>query len=174
MLHTSTPLAGITGAVRRELAGIDPSLPLFNVRSMNDVIADNAAGEQFITLLIGIFATVALLLAAIGIYGVLSYAVTQRTQEIGIRMSLGATRPHIFRLVIGQGSRMILLGFALGVVGAFAAQRLLTSSLHVIKPNDPAIYVAAPLCLALIALLACYMPARRATRVDPLLALRHE
>jgi len=174
MLHTSAPLAGITDAVRHELAGIDPSLPLFNVRSMNDVIADNAAGEQFITLLIGIFATLALLLAAIGIYGVLSYAVTQRTQEIGIRMSLGATRPHIFRLVIGQGSRMILLGFALGVVGAFAAQRLLASSLHVIKPNDPAIYIAAPLCLVLIALLACYIPARRATRVDPLLALRHE
>src|SRR5262249_7750977 len=108
MLHTSTPLAGIAQAVRHELASLDSSLALFNVRSMSDVIADNAAGEQFITLLIGIFASLALLLAAVGIYGVLSYAVTQRTQKIGIRMSLGATRPHIFRLLFGQGSPALL------------------------------------------------------------------
>jgi putative ABC transport system permease protein len=125
-------------------------------------------------MLIGIFACLALLLAAVGIYGVLSYAVTQRTKEIGIRMSLGATRRHVIRLVLSQGSRLVAFGFMLGVVGAFAGQRLMARSLHAIKANDPAIYVAAPLCLALIAMLACYVPARRATRVDPLIALRHE
>ncbi|HEY6253287.1 MAG TPA: ABC transporter permease [Candidatus Angelobacter sp.] len=173
VLHTSSA-AGIAEAVRHELARLDPSLPLYNVRAMNDVVAEHAAGEEFITLLIGVFAAIALLLAAIGIYGVLSYAVTQRTREIGIRMSLGATHQHVLRLVLGHGSRLILLGFALGVVAAFSLQRLLASSLHVVKANDPAIYFAAPLCLVLIALLACYIPARRATRVDPLLALRHE
>lgn len=173
VLHTSGS-AGITDAVRHELVRLDSSLPLYNVRSMNDVVAENSAGEEFITMLIGIFAAIALLLAAIGIYGVLSYAVTQRTQEIGIRMSLGATHQHVLRLVLGQGSRLILLGFAVGVAAAFSLQHLLKSSLHVIKANDPAIYIAAPLSLVLIALLACYVPARRATHVDPLLALRRE
>lgn len=174
VLHTSGPSTGIIESVRRELARLDSSLPLYSVRSMNDVVAENSAGEEFITMLIGIFAAIALLLAAIGIYGVLSYAVTQRTQEIGIRMSLGATHQHVLRLVLGQGSRLILLGFAVGVAAAFSFQRLLKSSLHVIKANDPLIYIVAPLCLVLIALLASYVPARRATRVDPLLALRHE
>ncbi|HEY6971215.1 MAG TPA: ABC transporter permease [Candidatus Angelobacter sp.] len=174
VVHTSAPLAGFADAVRHELKQIDSTLPLFSVRSMSAVIAESAAGEEFITLLIGIFASVALLLASVGIYGVLSYAVTQRTQEIGIRMSLGATQAHVLRLVLAQGGRLILCGFVLGVAGAFAVQRLLASSLHAVKANDPAIYVAAPLCLVLIALLACYIPARRATRVDPLLALRHE
>lgn len=174
VLHTTGPVAGITSAVRHELARLDSSLPLYSIRSMDEVIADHAAGEQFITLLIGVFAGIALLLAAVGIYGVLSYAVTQRTQEIGIRMSLGATHRHVLHLVLGHGSQLILLGFVLGVVAAFSVQRLLTSSLHVIKATDPTIYLAAPLCLVLIPLLACYIPARRATRVDPLLALRYE
>ena len=174
VLHTSGASTGLSNAVRHELSRLDSSLPLYGVRSMNDVVTENSAGEEFITMLIGIFATIALLLAAIGIYGVLSYAVTQRTQEIGIRMSLGATHQHVLRLVLGQGSRLILLGFAVGVAAAFSLQHLLKSSLHVIKANDPAVYIAAPLSLVLIALLACYVPARRATRVDPLLALRHE
>jgi predicted permease len=174
VLHTSGSPAGITASVRRELARLDSSLPLYSIRSMDDVIAQSAAGEQFISVLIGIFAGLALLLAAVGIYGVLSYAVTQRTQEIGIRISLGATHRHILRLVLGQGSRLILVGFVAGVAAAFAGQRLLASSLHVIKSSDPSIYVLAPLCLVLIALLACYVPARRASRVDPLRALRHE
>lgn len=174
VLHSSGTLAGLAASVRHELARLDSTLPLYAIRSMDDVMAESAAGEQIITILIGIFAALALLLAAVGIYGVLSYGVTQRTREIGIRMSLGATRAHVLRLVLGQGSRLILLGFALGVVAAFAGQRLLASSLHVISSNDPSVYALAPLCLALIALLACYLPARRATRVDPLLALRHE
>ncbi len=174
VLHTSSSVSGLADAVRHELARLDSSLPLYLIRTMNEVIAQSAAGEQFVTLLIGTFAALALLLAAVGIYGVLSYAVTQRTKEIGIRMSLGATRTHVVRLVLGQGSRLVLFGFLLGVAGAFAAQRLLASSLHTIKPNDPVIYIAAPLCLVLIAMLACYVPARRATRVDPLIALRHE
>ena len=164
VLHTTGSQAGLAAEVRHGLQGIDSSLPLYAVRSMDDIIAQSAAGEQFVTMLIGIFAGLALLLAAIGIYGVLSYAVMQRTQEIGIRMSLGATREHVVRLILGQGTRLVIPGFVLGAVGAFAAQRLLAHSLHTIKASDPSMYVIAPLCLAVAALLACYVPARRATR----------
>jgi putative ABC transport system permease protein len=174
VVHTSVPPAGITGAVRAAVTGIDSALPLFEVRTMDDVIAENAAGQQFLTLLLGIFAGIALVLAAVGIYGVLSYLVTQRTREIGIRMSLGASRGHVVRLVLGQGARVAAWGFLVGILGALAARRVLVSSLHTVKPSDPTIYVATVACLAVVALLACYVPARRAARVDPMVALRYE
>lgn len=174
VLHSSAPIAGLATSVQRALAALDSTLPLYFVRTMDEVVAQSAAGEQFLAILILMFAGLALALAAVGIYGVLSYAVTQRTREIGIRLSLGATRENVLRLVLGEGSRLVLIGFALGTVAAFAGQRLLASSLHVVKSNDLSIYLLAPLCLAFIALLACYLPAHRATRVDPLLALRHE
>jgi putative ABC transport system permease protein len=125
-------------------------------------------------LLLGSFAGLALLLAAVGIYGVLSHLVSQRTREIGIRISLGATRTQVLRLVLGHGIRLALWGFALGIAAAIAARKLLASSLHMIKASDPLIYVVTVLCLAMIALLACYLPARRAARVDPVIALRYE
>ena len=174
VLHTSVPPATITGAVRHAVAEIDSSLPLFGVRTMDAIIAEHAAGQQFVTLLLGSFAGLALLLAAVGIYGVLSHLVSQRTREIGIRISLGATSPQVLRLVLGHGIRLALWGFALGIAGAIAARKLLASSLHMIKASDPLIYVLTVFSLGVIALLACYLPARRAARVDPVIALRYE
>jgi putative ABC transport system permease protein len=174
VIHATVAPHSITGAVRHQVAELDSSLPLFDVRTMNDVITEDAAGQQVYTLLLGIFAALALVLAAVGIYGVLSYAVTQRTREIGIRMSLGARHGDVLRLVLGHGARLAIAGFVIGVIGAIAARRVLASSLHMIRPMDPGIYIATIACLAAVALLACYVPARRAARVDPVIALRHE
>ncbi|HZU21428.1 MAG TPA: ABC transporter permease [Terriglobales bacterium] len=172
VLHTDVPPETLTAPVRQIVSQMSSGLPLYRIRTMQQVINQNVAGEEFMATLLGIFAGLALLLAAVGIYGVLSYLVTQRTREIGIRISLGATRQNVVGLVLGQGSRLVVLGFALGIFGAFAARRVLASSLHAVGPNDPAVYVAAPVCLAIIALLACYIPAIRAARVDPIQALR--
>lgn len=173
-VRTNLPPDSAAAAARHALAELDSSLPLYAPRTMEQVIAESTQGQQFLTTLLGVFAALALLLAAVGIYGVLSYAVTQRTREIGIRMSLGATRQHVIALVLGQGSRLVIFGFAVGVAGAFAARRVLASSLHTVGPSDPGVYIAAPACLALIAVLACYVPALRASRVDPIVALRQE
>ncbi len=174
VLHTTAAPESLTAAVRSALSGVDSSLPLFRIRTMTEVIAENASGEQFLTTLLGIFSGLALLLAAVGIYGVLSYLVTQRTREIGIRMSLGASRADVLRLVLGQGVRLALAGFVVGIAAALAARKMLMSSLHNVKPHDPAIFIAAAACLGVIALLACYIPARRAAKVDPMVALRYE
>jgi len=121
-----------------------------------------------------LFSGLALLLAAVGIYGVLSYLVTQRTREIGIRMSLGASRGRVLSLVLREGMRLAGIGFILGLIAALAAGRLISSLLHQVRPSDPAIIVLTALCLGAVALLACYLPARRAAQVDPMVALRHE
>jgi putative ABC transport system permease protein len=130
----------LTAEVRRALAQTDASLPLFSVRSMDQVIGENAQGEQFLSLLVGSFAGLAVLLAAVGIYGVLSYAVTERTREIGIRMSLGASRGRVLGQVILEGMRLAVTGFAVGIAGALAAGRVLASLLHEVNPGDPAIF----------------------------------
>ena len=174
VLHASTPLSAVTAQVRRTLAQIDSSLPLYSVRSMDEVVAGQAQGQQFLSLLVGSFAGLAALLAAIGIYGVLSYVVTQRTREIGIRMSLGASRSRVLGEVLREGMRLALLGLAAGIAGAFALGRILASLLHEVKPGDPAIFVATAGLLAAVALVACYLPARRAARLDPMTALRYE
>ena len=173
-LHTNVPPETLTAPVRQIVTEMNSGLPLYRIRTMQQEINENVAGEEFMTTLLGIFAALALLLAAVGIYGVLSYLVTQRTREIGIRMSLGATRQNVIGLVLGQGSRLVIFGFFIGILGAFAARRVLASSLHTVGASDPAVYVAAPACLAVIALLACYIPALRAARVDPIQALRQE
>lgn len=174
VLHTSRPAAGLTTEVRRALGQIDASLPLFSVRTMDQVIGDNAQGQQFLSLLVGAFAGLAVLLAAVGIYGVLSYAVTERTREIGIRMSLGASQRRVLAQVILEGMRLAVAGFAVGMVGALAAGRVLASLLHEVKPGDPAIFAVTAGFLTTVALLACYLPARRAARLDPMTALRDE
>ena len=174
IVHTSTPSLDVTSEVRQALAQVDPGLPLFGVRTMDQVTAEHASGEQFLALLVGLFSGLALVLAAVGIYGVLSYLVTQRTREIGIRMSLGASRANVLTLVLRHGMRLAGLGFALGLVGALAAGRLLSGLLHEVHPSDPATIVLTAFSLAAVAMAACYVPARRAARVDPMIALRHE
>ena len=174
ILHTSLPPAAVTPEVRRALAQVDSALPLYSVRTMDEVAAGQAEGQQFLSLLVGSFAALAALLAAIGIYGVLSYAVKQRTREIGIRMSLGASRVRVLSEVLWEGMRLAGLGILAGAAGAYAAGRVLASLLHEVKPGDPVIFLATAALLAGVALIACYLPARRAARLDPMAALRYE
>jgi putative ABC transport system permease protein len=141
---------------------------------MRSYVNDALAPTRFTLILIGIFAAVALLLASIGIYGVISYAVRQRTHELGIRIAMGASPNSIFRLVVGQGMLLALLGLAVGLAAAFSMTRLLASILFGVSPTDPATFIGISLLLTLVAGLACYLPARRATRVDPMIALRYE
>ena len=174
VLHTSLPPSSVTAEVRRALGQIDSTLPLYSVRSMDEVVGEQAEGQQFLSLLVGSFAALAALLAAIGIYGVLSYAVRQRTREIGIRMSLGASRGRVLGEVLREGMQLAVLGLAVGIAGAFAAGRVLARLLSEVKPGDPLIFAATAGLLAMVALIACYLPARRAARLDPMAALRYE
>jgi putative ABC transport system permease protein len=174
MIHTSVEPSSITGAVREAVASADSSLPLNRVRTMQDVISDSSAGAQFTTTLLSLFAALALVLAIIGIYGVLSYQVTQRTREIGIRLALGASQRNVLNLVVGEGLRLALIGFAIGMLSALAARKLLSASLQVVKAGDPSIFVLAPLLLVVVAAAACFVPASRASRIHPMVALREE
>ena len=174
ILHSAKATTDLTAQVRRALGEMDSSLPLFSVRTMNEVIADHTQGQQFLSLLVGSFAAFAALLAAIGIYGVLSYAVTQRTREIGIRMSLGASRGQVLAEVMREGMLLVALGLGCGLAGAVGAGRIMAAMLHEVKPFEPSVFAAATGLLAVIALLACAVPARRAARLDPTTALRYE
>jgi ABC-type antimicrobial peptide transport system permease subunit len=147
---------------------------IFATQTMDELISDSLARQRFSMILLGAFASLALLLASLGIYGVISYVVGQRTQEIGIRMALGARRIHVLRMVLGQGTRLIGLGIAAGLAAALALTRLMTSLLFGVSPSDPLTFFCVAVLLMLVALLACAVPARRATRVDPMLALRYE
>jgi predicted permease len=164
----------LTTAVRNEVGKLDSSLPLTKVSTMEQRIATAMAPPRFRTTLIALFAAVALILACVGIYGVISYSVTQRTHEIGIRIALGAQRRNVLQLVLGQGALLAVIGVILGLGGAFALTRLMSSLLFGVTPTDAAIFTSVPLGLTAIALLASYLPARRATKVDPLIALRYE
>jgi putative ABC transport system permease protein len=153
---------------------VDPQQNLYNVRTAETVVAESIARPHFNMLLITIFAIVALLLAAVGIYGVISYTVSQRTQEIGIRMALGARPADVFRMVVGQGLVLAIIGVGAGLLASFAAMRLLVTLLYGVRPNDLVTFGSVSLMLTLIVVLASYIPARRATKVDPLVALRYE
>jgi predicted permease len=174
VIHTKVDPASITSAVRQAVGSVDSGLPLFRIRTMQDVINDNSAGAQFVTTLLGVFAGLALVLAAIGIYGVLSYLVTQRTREIGIRMALGATPGNVLRLVLAHGLKLAICGFLIGGFGAYATRKVIASSLLMIKAEDPLIFLGTPLLLLFIAVLACLIPASRAARISPLVALRED
>lgn len=172
--RTAVDPVSLSGTLRAAVAGIDKDVPLFNQTAMSSYVARSMTTNRISTVLFGIFAGVAMLLSAIGIYGVISYSVTQRTQEIGIRMALGAASRDVLRLVFGQGGILIGTGVALGILGSIGLTRLLSTLLYNVSSTDTATFVGAPVMLALVAALAIYVPARRAIRVDPMQALRYE
>lgn len=160
--------------VRKQVLAVDPEQPVYGVDSMDQMIADTVAGRRVSTFLLGIFAALATLLAAVGIYGLMSYTVSLRTHEVGVRMALGAQSRDVLRMVTGQGLRLALWGIALGAAGALALTQFMASLLYGVRPTDAATFALAFLFLTFIALFASYVPARRATKVDPTLALRYE
>jgi putative ABC transport system permease protein len=174
LVRTSNDPRGQVSAVGRELHQMDPEQPMASVATMEQLLSDSLSRSRFTMLVLGVFAAIALLLAAVGIYGVIAYSVTQRTQEIGIRLALGAQRQDVLRLVLGQGTRLTLLGVGLGIVAALIFTRLMAILLFSISAADPLTFTVVSLLLFGVALLACYLPARRAMRVDPLIALRYE
>ena len=167
------PMSMVNG-VRQQIASIDPTLPLANVASMNEVLHESVARPRFLTALLAIFAIVALALAAIGTYGVMSYSVQERRQEIGIRMALGAESGGVMKMIVGQGFGVAALGLVIGTGGALALTRLMQTMLYGVSATDTVSFISAPLVLALVALAACWIPARRATTVDPAIVLKPE
>jgi predicted permease len=165
---------GLVEEVKKQIWSLDSQIPVSDVHAMDDLIAVSVAQQRFNMLLLGLFAALALILAAVGIYGAMAYAVNQRTHEIGIRTALGAQRRDVLRLVMRDGAKIALFGIASGIAGAFALTRLMAGLLFEVKPTDPATFAGVAILLALVALAACYIPARRAMRVDPMVALRYE
>jgi putative ABC transport system permease protein len=174
LLRTATPPLPQIPAIRNTLKQLDSELPMANVATMEDLLSDSLSRARFTMRLLGIFAAIALILAAVGIYGVIAFNVTQRTQEIGIRSALGAQARDVFRMILGEGLRLTAIGVAFGILGAFLTTHFLLSLLYDTAATDPLTFAAVTLLLSLVALAACYLPARRATRVEPLVALRYE
>ena len=172
--RASTDPASFVPAIREIVRRIDPGVPIYDVRSLTELVTDSFGPRRFNMYLLGVFAGVALLLAAVGLFGVMAYLVTQRTREIGVRLALGADRGDIFRLILGRGIVLASAGAAIGVGCAFWLTRLMTSLLYSVSATDPGTFVAVPILLVLVAILACYVPARRAMKVDPVTALRAE
>ena len=169
-----TQPAALLGLVRREIAAVDPNVPIADIRTMQQMVTSSVAPWRFTMTLLSVFAGVALLLASVGIYGVLAYSVNQRRREIGIRMSLGAQRRDVLQLFLNQGMAVTLLGIAFGLGGAWAATRIMRSLLYSVSPTNPFVFFAVAFGLTMVAFLASYFPARKATRVNPVVALRHE
>jgi predicted permease len=161
-------------AIRHEVQAVDPGVPVYGIRTMDEVVGKNLAARRFALELLGVFAAVAFLIAAIGIYGVMAYTFSRRIGEIGLRMALGAQRSDILKIVLGEGARMVVFGVAAGLIGSAILTRFLQTLLFEIKPTDPITFGVLTALLASVALLACLIPAQRASRVDPLMALRHE
>jgi putative ABC transport system permease protein len=166
--------AVLTSEIRRMVATVDKDEPLFAIATMNQLVSDDVSAPRLTLVLLGLFSALALVLAAIGIYGVVSYSVAQRTHEIGVRMTLGAQPRDVLRMVLSQVGKMAAIGIAIGMVAAFALTRLMSSLLFSIGSSDPVTFAAVAILLALVAIFASYIPAHRATRVDPMVALRYE
>lgn len=174
VVKTDVEPASMAAAVRKAVWEIDKDQPVSNIKTMEEILADSIARQRFSMLLLGVFAGVALLLAAVGIYGVMSYSVAQRTHEIGIRMALGAQTGAVLKLAVGYGLKLVVAGVLIGLVAAFALTRLMSTLLFGVTPTDPATFALISLLLVGVAAVASYIPARRATKVDPLIALRYE
>ena len=169
-----TSAASVASSIRSTVSDLDPSVPIFQLETMGDVVADSLVRPRFLSLLLGAFSAIALSLAAIGIYGVMAYSVTQRTQEIGVRVALGATTRNVLAMVVGEGLKMTVVGLAVGLTGAFALTRLMASLLFEVSATDPLTFAMVGFGLTAVGLLACFVPARRAAKVDPMVALRYE
>lgn len=174
ILRTAQDPASVSASARAAIQSVDPDLPIANVRTLASIVSKSMTEPVFAALLLAAFGVLALLLAAIGMYGVISYSVVQRTQEIGVRMALGAGPCDVFRMVLGQGARLAVLGIAIGLVAALVATRVMHSFLYGVRATDPLTFAGVSLLLLAIALLACYAPARRAMRIDPMVAVRYE
>ena len=173
-IRTASSPGALASAVRRRIFRLDKNLPVENLMTMEQVLASPTVLPRFYTSVLGLFAALALILAAVGIYGVMSHIVAQQTHEIGVRMALGADSKDVLKLILGKGLMMTIIGVSIGIGGALGLSRFLSGLLYGVKPTDPLTYSAVSLILIAVALLACYIPARRAARVDPMVALRFE
>ena len=174
VVKSATPPDTIAQAVKEQVSAVDPDLPVSRLQTLDEIVSRSISQPRFYMTLLAVFAGVALILAAIGIFGVLSFAVSQRTREIGIRMALGAQERSVVRMVVGQAMSLVVAGVVLGVIFALGVARGLTSMLFAVKASDPVTFVGVAALLFGVALVASYIPARRATRVDPIIALRAE
>jgi putative ABC transport system permease protein len=174
IIRTSTDPLALAAAARKQVAAVDPDQPIYDVRTVEQLRDDSVAPRRLSLLLLGVFAAVALTLASIGVYGVMSYSVSQRAHEMGIRMALGAQRGDVVKLVTKDGMSLAGAGLVLGLGGAFGLTRLMTSMLFGVTATDPITFVTISIFLGVVALCACYIPAQRATKIDPIVALRYE
>jgi len=174
LVKSQAPLSSLTGPVQQAFLAVDAQLPVANMKPMDDVVSASIGRQNFNMLLLTILGAIALLLAAVGVYGIISYSVEQATHDISVRLALGAARRDIMSLVLGQGMKLAGAGVIIGTAGAVAASRLLARMLYGVTPSDPSTYAVVAAILGAIALLACYLPARRAMRVDPILALKQD
>jgi putative ABC transport system permease protein len=173
-VRSTVETGAITAAIRSAVRDLDPEMPIYDVSTMDQMIAESVSQPRFYMTLLGAFATLALLLAALGIYGVISYVVSQRTRELGIRIALGATRERVMRLVLNQGLALTIAGIAIGLAGSYWLARLISKLLFGVTPADPLTFGSVASVLLAVAWLASYLPARRAARVDPVVAMRAE